>query len=70
MINQHGYIVALSHQLAHPLILLYCCAASCGEMPSFDYKYPVGNILDELKRILDRLSILRIIGAINKFKQQ
>ena len=37
MINQDRYVVALSHQLAHALILHHCYAASCGEMPSFDY---------------------------------
>ena len=42
MVYQNRYIVALSHQLAHTIILLDCFAASCGEMPSFDYIITAG----------------------------
>jgi len=36
MIDQYRYVMAFPPYLAHPFILLLF-AASCGEMPSFDY---------------------------------
>ena len=39
MVYQYRYIVTLSYQLAHTIILHDCFAASCGEMPFFDYIY-------------------------------
>lgn len=36
VVNQDRYVVTIPPGLTHPLILLFF-AASCGEMPSFDY---------------------------------
>ena len=42
MVDQDRYVVTLPPRLAHSPILPFF-AASCGEMPSFDYTFLIGN---------------------------